>query len=81
MARNDPAKLYSCNTCATGYQELVAFTFSTRTVTCKARIYNNRAMLHHMNELHMIFKPGAPLDHLNFGWDEKNKKQIFQHEC
>jgi hypothetical protein len=34
-----------------------------------------------MNELHMIFKPGAPLDHLNFGWDEKNKKQIFKHEC
>jgi hypothetical protein len=24
-----------------------------------------------MNELHMIIKPGAPLDQLNFDWDEK----------
>jgi hypothetical protein len=26
-----------------------------------------------MNELHMIFKPGTPLDHLNSDWDEKKK--------
>jgi hypothetical protein len=27
-----------------------------------------------MNELHMIFKPGAPLDHLNSDWDEKKNE-------
>jgi hypothetical protein len=29
----------------------------------------------------MIFKPSAPLDHLNSDWDEKNKIQITKHEC